>query len=340
MNWQVYTSPSNPLAPAGFNGSCQFPQISGQGLNDSRQHGQDLFGVYHDLLKFLPSSYNSSMVKYRVTNNVITSQTVGEIIQGEYNELGNKPVSALIQPNSIDSLEAAYSCPSASTMFSSYGVGSHVANWTLHLNESAALYHKLDSVSGVNATDPAWHNWFDHYFDNLSARLCHQKALPCQIGNSTNCITQADAEAVFRRGQYEYSFIYRDSPASLPASTASYGIFLAELTQNLRDAINGTSPVIYRHNVAHDGSVSRLLSILQLDVMVWPGMGAEVVFELYSRQGCYFLRVLWGGQVLRSSNPTLGRMDMIPIQTFFDYADGLVGVGATKVPGLCGSSSS
>jgi 2-phosphoxylose phosphatase len=168
--------------------------------------------------------------------------------------------------------------------------------------------------------------------------LCHQKALPCQIGNTTNCITQTDADSVFRRGQYEYSFIYRDSPASLPAAVGSFGIWMAELAQNLRDALNGTSisPVLYRHNIAHDGSISRLLSFLQVDVMVWPGMGAEVVFELYSRQGCYFLRILWGGQVLRSSNPSLGRVDMLPVDTFLQYVDGLVGVGASLVPGLCG----
>ena len=286
----------------------------------------------------LPSSYNSTTVKYRVTNNVITSQVAGQIVEGQYSALRDRPVSVLIQPDSIDSLEPAYTCNAADDLYSSYGEGSNAANWTLHLNDSVSLFAKLDSVSGVNSSDPDWHDWFDHYFDNLSARLCHQKPLPCQIGNPTNCIVEADADAVFRRGQYEYSFIYRDSPASLPASTASYGIYVAELAQNLRDAMNGSSPVIYTHNVAHDGSISRLLSILQVDVMVWPGMGSEVVFELYSRQGCYFLRVLWGGQLLRSSNPSLGLLDMVPVQTFLSYVDGLVGVGASKVPGLCQSS--
>ena len=96
-----------------------------------------------------------------------------------------------------------------------------------------------------------------------------------------------------------------------------------------------TSGVIYRHNVAHDGSVSRLLSILQLDVMVWPGMGSEVVFELYSKGGCWYVRVLWSGQVLRSSNPSLGYMDMVPAAILLAYFDGLVGAQATKVLGLC-----
>jgi len=69
--------------------------------------------------------------------------------------------------------------------------------------------------------------------------------------------------------------------------------------------------------------------------MVWPGMGSEVVFELYSKTGCYYLRVLWGGQVFKSSHPAFGTMDMVPLTSVLAYFDGLVGVGAGKIPGLC-----
>lgn len=109
--------------------------------------------------------------------------------------------------------------------------------------------------------------------------------------------------------------------------------------------MNGTSSVIYRHNVAHDGSISRLLSMLQLDVMVWPGMGSEVVFELYKKdstaaaRGGYFVRVLWKGQSLRSSNPSLGLMDMIPVETLLAYFDGLVGVNSSLVKGKCSGAT-
>ena len=126
--------------------------------------------MYRDLLNFVPATYNSSKVKYRVTNNVITSQVAGEIIQGEYSSQANLPVAVLIQPSSVDSLEPAYTCSAASSRFSSYGVGSHVANWTSHLNDSTSLFAKLDSVSGVNSSDPAWHNWFDHYVSLVACR--------------------------------------------------------------------------------------------------------------------------------------------------------------------------
>ncbi len=290
------------------------------------------------MLNFLPAQLDNAKIKYRVTNNVITSEVAGQLIIGMFPSTAQSVVQVAIQPDSIDSLEPSYECPAAEDIYASYGVGSDGANWTRHLNESVRLFDKLDSVSGVNRSDPDWHQWFDHYFDNLSARMCHQKPLPCSAQNESFCITEEDAEAVFRRGEYEYSFIYRDSSNSLAASTASFGVWMAELASNLRAVMDGSSEVIYRHNVAHDGSVSRLLSILQVDVMVWPGMGSEVIFELYTRQQCHYLRVMWGGQVLRSSNPSLGTMDLIPVERLLGYIDELVGTRASMVPSLCGSS--
>lgn len=141
-------------------------------------------------------------------------------------------------------------------------------------------------------------------------------------------------------GHWEYSYVYRDHSSSLAASAASLGVWVGELTTHLRDFMAGSTDVVYFHNVAHD-SLSRLLSVLQVDDMVWPGMGAEVVFELYKRTAAaatppastksFYLRVLFGGRVLRSSSPTLGLMDMVPVDTVLDYLDGLVGKRAGLV---------
>ncbi len=120
-------------------------------------------------------------------------------------------------------------------------------------------------------------------------------------------------------------------------SSYTDGVYIAELAQNIRASMAGTSPVRYRHNVAHDGSIARLLSILQIDVMVWPGMGSELIFEIWNKGGERFVRVLWGGTPLRSSKPGLGLIDMVPVEALLEYFDGLVGVGAAKVPALCGN---
>lgn len=81
--WHGYVSPTNPFKPSGFIGSCQFPQITAEGLDDSWRHGFDLYSVYGELLHFLPHDV-SRAVSFRVTQNTITSQVAGMVINGMF----------------------------------------------------------------------------------------------------------------------------------------------------------------------------------------------------------------------------------------------------------------
>lgn len=335
--WAGYTSDINPFVPSGWIGSCQFPQITSGGLDDSFVHGADLYAVYHDLLGFLPDRDADwrSRVRYRVTTNQITSQVAGMVVSGMWGNATAVPL--LVQASTVDSLEPAYTCTAGSALFND--IKSSQA-WDDHLTAAADLYAELDAISGVASSDSGFHASFDHYYDNLSARQCHDKTLPCN--STTNaCITQEQANTVYRLGQWEYSQIYRDAADSLAASVATYGVWIAELAAHLRAVVAGESDILWYHNVAHDGSVSRLLSVLQVDQMVWPGMGSEVVFELYegpsnaTSGGDFYVRVLFGGSTLQSSNPSLGLMDMLPVDTLLAYFDGLVGQNATLVKGQC-----
>jgi 2-phosphoxylose phosphatase len=249
----------------------------------------------------------------------------------------------------VDSLEPQYSCPSASAGFNNIKSNNNPP-WKEHLERSNQLFSTLDDLSGVPPTDSGFHASFDHYYDNLSARQCHAgKPLPCKIVNgqqSKTCVDQKLADAVYRLGHWEYSQIYRDNAASLAASAASYGVWIAELASHLREVTSGKRQTLYLHNIAHDGSLSRLLSILQIDEMVWPGMGSEVVFELFkmkkgikdpkspSKSG-FYVRVLFSGQLLKSSSPTLGKIDMLPVETLLGYFDGLAGQNAGLVKSKC-----
>ncbi|KAJ4424265.1 hypothetical protein N0V82_001131 [Gnomoniopsis sp. IMI 355080] len=367
-----FTNPFEATA-TGFKGTCQFPQITAPGLDDSWQHGVDLYGVYGELLGFLPAREDASWrdkVQYRVTNNVITSEVAGMVVNGMWGTTDSVPL--LIQPTGVDSLEPSYTCASASAQFDEIESSSNAA-WEAHLEAGAALWAELDGISGVAPDDADFHVSFDHYYDNLSARQCHGKPLPCKLVNVTNanadgtvvsvlandtsdCVTQAEADAVYRFGNWEYSQIYRDAgPATLAASVGSLGVWIAELAAHLKAVVAGdgssstTTRTIWFHNVAHDGSVSRLLGILQAEVMVWPGMGSEVVFELWRKSGGgagapssspsgHYVRVLWGGRVLNSSNPSLGRLDMLPVETLLAYFDGLAGVNATLIVDKCNAS--
>jgi len=93
--------------------------MSREGLSDSAQHGRDFRGVYKDLLDFLPEEENREEYQWRVTNNVITTHTLstgrawmneltlGAFVKGLYP--GIKEYSALVQPDSYDSLEPGFS---------------------------------------------------------------------------------------------------------------------------------------------------------------------------------------------------------------------------------------
>ena len=341
-HWSVFTDGSNPFPAPGFPGDCQFPQLTRGGLDDAWQHGRDLYSVYSDITGLRSDQSNIDAlpagVTFRVTNNVITSQVAGMAINGIFGATSSVPL--LIQPSSIDSLEPKYSCSAASTLKSQYGVGSNDSTWQAHLSASAPLFEALDAISGVSHTSVDWHQSWDHYFDNLSARLCHDKSLPCNATTGV-CVRQEQADEIFRLGEWEYSWLYRAAGSgTLDASVASYGVWLAELSDHLRNkAADGGSEDVYRHNVAHDGSISPLLSILQVDEMVWPGMGSEVVFELYRSKAdiaAWFVRILWGGQMLKSSSPTLtAPAGLIPLDTLLAYFDGLVGPRASLIPSKC-----
>ncbi|CAM1507948.1 Fc.00g047960.m01.CDS01 [Cosmosporella sp. VM-42] len=342
----------------GWQGSCEFPQITAEGLEDSYIHGLDLFGVYHDLLGFLPDRSDSnwqSKVQYRVTNNPITSQVASMLIEGMWQTSERIPL--LIDFDGIDSLMPQAFCAAGEDLFRKITSFENSA-WQEHLELTKDLYAVLDELSGVPSNGSGFHRSFDHYYDNLSARQCHAKPLPCKLvdgkNDTSSCFTQQLAHTVYRLGNWEYSQTYRDAPDSLAASASTYGIWIATLANHLRAAVNGSSSTVYFHNVAHDGSISRLLSILQLDEMVWPGMGAEVVFELYRKKDTtsfptlsstenggvgsdsgFYIRVLFGGQALKSSNPSLGDMNLIPVEILLAYLDGLAGKDAEKVLGLC-----
>ncbi|EQK97950.1 Histidine acid phosphatase family protein [Ophiocordyceps sinensis CO18] len=160
------------------------------------------------------------------------------------------PFPLIVQPEGVDSLEPQYSCRAASSRFNAIKSGSN-PQWQQHLEASADLFRTLDGISRHHK--------------------CPPQPLPCRRDNgskSSTCVTQESTEITLH----------------LEASAASFGVWVGELTTHLRDFMAGSTDVVYFHNVAHNGSLSRLLSILQLDEMVWPGMGAEVVFELYERK--------------------------------------------------------
>ncbi|KAK9494609.1 histidine phosphatase superfamily [Lipomyces doorenjongii] len=334
--WKNYQDPSNPMTyyKNGFNGTCQFPQISNAGLDDSAQHGRDLWSVYGDKLRFLPKTFDPSTMRIRATSNAITSQVGGALVRAMYPHLSE--VNVWQQISSVDSLAPGYSCSFADSVRSAY---QGTDEWFEHLDLAGGVFHRLDEISGVDPSDSGWHSWFDHYFDNLSSRLCHQLPLPCKISNSSDCVSKQLAEQVFRLGDYEYNYIFREAANSTLYSATHYGAFIAELMSRLKRKVAGTESTIYRHNIAHDGSIAPLLGALQINTLRWPGMGSEIIFELWRKEFShdYSIRVLYGGKPLVTNTP-LGTLDMVSYDDFIAYLESLVGNNGELVYQFCNSS--
>ncbi|KIR70887.1 acid phosphatase [Cryptococcus deuterogattii CA1014] len=296
--WQAQTDTQNPfeytVGPGFVNSTCQFPSITSQGLDDAYIHGKDLRGVYHDKLKFLPSKGEKDKYKFRVTNNVITSQTLSGLVKGLFP--GGQEYDAWIQSDSWDSLEPSISCAFKNTVASA--ITDISSEWGVHLNSSLELRKRFFNVSGIEwDNDAGWSTSWDQW------RMA------------------------------ENSTLY---------SALTMGGWFRELQGHMNGKIDGSNHVKYFHNFAHDGSVSPVLGVLQIDQPMWPGMGTEIVFELWkkntsssssssSSSEAYFIRVLLSGQPLETSTP-LGTLDMIPWDEFEKYLNETI---PEDIVGMC-----
>jgi hypothetical protein len=156
----------------------------------------------------------------------------------------------------------------------------------------------------------------DHFFDTFTSRTCHGHSLPCNATGA--CVSEADAARVFALGDWEYksvtfalphltrlltachSYIWNTAQNASEYVQLDFGVFFSELAATFRSLAAGTEPYAARLVVGHDGSMIRLASGLGLGAQApglrWPGMGSEIVFEVWKTEaGARFVRVLHEG---------------------------------------------
>lgn len=105
-------------------------------------------------------------------------------------------------------------------------------------------------------------------YDNLSAKQCHGKPLPCSLNNTAICTPQEDADAIYRLGNYEYayksviafslvlvvadgddeySYRWRMAENSTFYSALTMGAWFIELQDHINGKIDGSNNVKYFH---------------------------------------------------------------------------------------------
>ena len=90
------------------------------------------------------------------------------------------------------------------------------------------------------------------YYDNLSAKQCHDKSLLCSVNDTSLCVTQDEANEVYHLGNWEYSYYFRNAPNSTLYSTLNCGVWVLELRAHIQSVIDGSSQVgVVFHNAIH-----------------------------------------------------------------------------------------
>ncbi|XAO27127.1 hypothetical protein I312_105969 [Cryptococcus bacillisporus CA1280] len=248
--WQAQTNTQNPfeytVGPGFVNSTCQFPSIT---LDDAYIHGKDLRGVYHGQLKFLPNKEEKDKYKFRVTNNVITSQTLSGLVKGLFT--GGQEYDVWIQSDSWDSLEPSISCALKNTGASA--ITDISSEWGVHLNRSLELRKRFFNVSGIE-----WDN---------------DAGCEYVLGSS---LRQSLCKAMSRLGNYEYAYKWRMAENSTLYSALTMGAWFRELQGHMNGKIDASNNVEYSHNVSSLPHIlRRKTGDLSRRQPMWPGIDTE-----------------------------------------------------------------
>lgn len=84
-------------------------------------------------------------------------------------------------------------------------------------------------------------------YDNLSAKQCHGKPLPCSVNNTAICVSQEDANTIYRLGQWEYAYQWRFAPNAVKRSALVMGPWVGEMMGHVKDVASGKSCMKYYH---------------------------------------------------------------------------------------------
>ena len=257
-----------------MNGTCQYPQLTIGGLLDGYQHGQDLWGVYGAKLGLIPREPNGR-VYFRSSESALTQDSAGGVLRGLWPDyMGALPLHQ--QASAVDTVNGGFSCPAQGTLLSAI---KSTAEWQQHLNVTASLRANLGSQLGAN--NSAWQSTFDHFEDNFQGRLCNGYQLPCNVKNTSDCVTMAQADEVFRAGDWEWNYYWRTNPDVTLYIQLVEGLFIGEILNRFEAVANGISKLSYEHVFVHDGDIGPILGALGINELRWPGMASNIAFEIW-----------------------------------------------------------
>lgn len=272
---KTYTDSSNPFAMESVQGTCQYPQLTVGGLLDGYQHGRDIRALYGDKLGLLPSYPDERKVWFRSSSSPLTQDSAGGVLRGIWPfHYGAIPLHQ--QAASVDTVNGGYSCPAQSTVLSAIESSD---KWKEHMSATQPLRDTLATMFDANTNN--WMSTFDHFADNFQARLCNGYELPCSRSDRSQCVTQAQADEVFRAGDWEWNYYWRENENATLYIQLVEGLFIKEILGRIEAVANGKSDLVYSHNFVHDGDIGPVLGALGIEQLRWPAMASNIAFEIW-----------------------------------------------------------
>ena len=323
---QTYTDLTNPFVLGYVNGTCQYPQLTIGGLLDGYEHGEDIWAVYGAKLGLIPFIPDSKKVWFRSTESPLTQQSAGGVLRGVWPTWPG-PLPLHQQTSSVDTVNEGFSCSNRGTVLSAI---ESTAEWNEHLTVTAGLRSELGSLLG--ATDSSWQDTFDHFSDNFQGRLCNGYELPCDFTDTSKCVTMAQADEVFRAGDWEWNYWWRNNANAKEYIQLVEGLFIGEILSHFQAIIDGKTSTVYSHVFVHDGDIGPVLGALGINQLRWPAMGSNIAFEIWrteGRESALFSRVLYCGQPVETIHGTL---DWLPLESLIAILQPYV---PTDIVSLC-----
>ncbi|KAH8926558.1 phosphoglycerate mutase-like protein [Atractiella rhizophila] len=296
--WHETNTPDwHPFISSVWNGSCAPGQLTQGGFEDAMAHGRDLYSVYGPDKLGLLSSSNEEEVYLRTSNSDRTFQVASALLRAFSPSPNTNGSSwrAHTQPSNIDSLVPSYPCPRADSL---RGEINSSPTFQEHLKNNSAVAERLGNLLGTRGMT-GWENWFDKYFDSFTSRTCAGVKLPCNTTRG-ECVSEGDARTVFQAGDWEYNYIWNEAARAKEYSKLGFSVMFQELVLLFQSIKRGEESHKLRLYIGHDGSMIRLLSVLDFPSPIrWPALGSEVAMEVWVHGGKKFVRVLFNGEVVK-----------------------------------------
>lgn len=295
---QTYVA-HNELLQNFTNSTCQFPQLTLGGFLDGVEHGRDLRKLYGDKLGVLPD--DPADVWLRSSNAPLTQDSAAGVLRGLYPH-HDKPVRLNVQSENVDT-HGKFACKkrddAAAKITSEKG-------WLEFMNATKPIQRELVDILQFNASD--WLSDWDHYNDNLQARVCNGYKLPCRDGK---CVSEELARKVFAAGDWMYNYKWVASKHAPTVVRYTVGPFIAEIIAHIKKAAAGKAQR-YSHLFMHDGDIAPLAASLGIKTLRWPGMASNIAIELWKADK-HYVRVLYSGSTMRS---TMADLEWIALDEF------------------------